>query len=79
MIGLFAFDYLLTIVTAILERKPVILLYGLGFFFIRYIEAIIWVVTLPMAFFTKSTGAWESPARKAEVTAVKKAGISLAT
>lgn len=64
LIGIFAMDYLTTIISAIAEKKPVILLYGLGFFFLRYIDAFIYFYTLPFAFIVKSQGVWTSPKRR---------------
>jgi len=63
-IGLFAMDYFTTIIAAVFEKKPILLLYGLGFIFLRYIDAFIHLYTLPMAFIVKSRGIWISPKRK---------------
>ena len=57
-------DYVLTIIAAAAERKPEMLIYGLGFFFLRYVDAIIYTYTLPLAFLVKSKGTWSSPERK---------------
>ncbi|OGH37701.1 MAG: hypothetical protein A3B44_00335 [Candidatus Levybacteria bacterium RIFCSPLOWO2_01_FULL_38_21] len=64
LIGLFLMDYVLTIIAAAAERKPEMLIYGLGFFFLRYVDAIIYTYTLPLAFLVKSKGTWSSPERK---------------
>lgn len=64
LMGIFAMDYLTTIIAAISEKKPVILFYGLGFFFLRYIDALIYFYTLPFAFIVKSQGVWTSPRRR---------------
>ena len=64
LVGVFAMDYLTTIITAIVEKKPIMLLYGLGFFFLRYIDSLIYIYTLPLAFLFKSKGTWSSPKRK---------------
>jgi len=63
-IGLFVMDYLMTVIAAIFEKKPILLLYGFGFIFLRYIDAFLHLYTLPLAFVTKSTGTWTSPKRK---------------
>jgi cellulose synthase/poly-beta-1,6-N-acetylglucosamine synthase-like glycosyltransferase len=63
-IGLFAMDYLTTIIAVIAEKKPLLLLYGPGFIFLRYIDAFIHLYTLPLAFIVKSKGTWASPKRK---------------
>lgn len=62
-IGVFLIDYGITTVAAFLERQPVLLLYGLGFFVLRYIDAIIYVTSPFIAFFSKSKGVWHSPKR----------------
>ncbi len=65
LVGVFIMDYILTAIAAVLERRPELLFYGLGFFVIRYIDAFMYLYTLPLAFAVKSTGAWTSPRRRA--------------
>lgn len=65
MIGLFLMDYISTVVAAIIERRPSLLIYGLGFIFLRYIDSVIYITSIPIAFLTKSSGIWESPKRVA--------------
>lgn len=62
-IGVFLADYLLTVFVAIVERKPVILLVGLGFIFLRFVDGIIYLISIPEAFLRKSSGTWVSPKR----------------
>ncbi len=62
-VGLFLMDYLLTIFATILEKKPLMLLYGVGFFFLRYIDSLLFLFTLPLVFSERSTGSWVSPRR----------------
>lgn len=62
-IGIFLVDYLLTIVIAVLEKKPMLLLYGLGFVLLRWIDAFIFLYTLPLTYFIESDGRWSSPSR----------------
>ena len=58
-------DYALTMLTAWIEAKPILMVYGLGFFFLRYVDTIIFLYTLLEALFVKSaTGQWQHPARK---------------
>jgi len=64
IVGLFIFDYLLTILVVIIERRPLLLLYGPLFVFLRYIDSALYVLTLPKAFYEQSTGQWKSPRRK---------------
>ena len=64
VIGIFVIDYVTTIAAAIIAKKPVILFYGLGFFFLRYLDALIAIGSPVVAFTAKSTGTWKSPERK---------------
>jgi len=64
LIGVFLVDYLTTIIVAYIEKKPVLLLYGLGFCLFRVIDSFNFLYTLPLAFVIKSKGKWESPQRK---------------
>jgi len=65
LFGLFWADYFITSVVASIEKKPVLLFYGLGFILLRFIDTYLFMVTLPAAFFVKSEGKWISPKRKA--------------
>lgn len=58
----FLFDYLLSLLVAYKDKKFMIVFYGLGFTFIRFIDALIFLVSIPKAF-TQSSGRWESPDR----------------
>lgn len=61
--GVFIMDYILTIVIAIKDKRPLLILYGIGFFIFRYIDALSLVTTVPKAFFIHSKGIWVSPKR----------------
>lgn len=63
-IGLFVTDYCMTIITAFLEKKPVLLAYGLGFYFLRILDGALYLYSIPLAFFVQSSGKWVSPKRK---------------
>lgn len=66
LISLMVLDYLTTILAAIIERKPILLLYGLGFFFFRYVDTFIFLWTIPEALLARTaTGQWTSPTRLA--------------
>ena len=56
-------DYALTVAVAALEKKPLLLIYGVGFAVLRYIDAFLFVYTLPLAFLVRSDGRWASPRR----------------
>lgn len=64
MIGIFLMDYVQTIFVAIFEKKPSLLFYGFGFIFLRYIDGLIYLYSIPKAFLTSSSGVWKSPKRQ---------------
>jgi poly-beta-1,6-N-acetyl-D-glucosamine synthase len=68
LLGFFFMDYVLTVVAAMIEKKPVFLLYGPGFFLTRYIDSFLFLYTLPLAFTTSSAGTWKSPRRRGSET-----------
>lgn len=59
----FFFDYLLSLYVALKDKKYMLAFYAFGFIFLRFVDALILLTTLPRAFFVKSTGRWESPTR----------------
>jgi poly-beta-1,6-N-acetyl-D-glucosamine synthase len=61
--GIYIVDYITTIIAAFIERKPLMLLYGLLFIFIRYIDALIYLYAIPKAFLSTYSGQWTSPKR----------------
>jgi poly-beta-1,6-N-acetyl-D-glucosamine synthase len=63
VIGVFLADYAITLLAAAIERKPILMLYGPGFALLRWIDAFLFLYTLPLAFTVKSDGRWESPKR----------------
>ena len=65
LIGFFLIDYAITAGVARYEKKPILLWYGLAFLFLRYIDAFLFLYTLPLAFYVKSDGRWVSPKRGA--------------
>lgn len=62
-VAIFVIDYSITIIAAIIAKNPSLLFYGLGFFFLRYLDAFIYIGSPVAAFFSKSTGVWKSPKR----------------
>ena len=62
-VGIILFDYGLTIIAAIIERKPLLLFYGIGFVAIRFIDAFLLLYSLVLSFIVSSDGRWCSPAR----------------
>ncbi|MDO8510011.1 MAG: glycosyltransferase family 2 protein [bacterium] len=67
-VGIFLADYLMTVFVALIERKPMLLVYGLGFFVIRYIDAAIYLTSIPGSIYLQSEGMWKSPARHLPIT-----------
>jgi len=63
-------DFVITIGVALVERKPLLLLYGIGFFPLRYVESAVFLAMLPLAFVGRSDGRWESPKRKSFETKI---------
>jgi poly-beta-1,6-N-acetyl-D-glucosamine synthase len=59
-------DYAMTILAAIVERRPRLLLYGLLFPVLRVVDAAVGISAIPMAWLARSTGRWKSPARRRE-------------
>ena len=59
-----AMDYLLTCVTALALRRPSLLLYGLGFLFLRFVDATLILRAIPQAWRSNSDGRWTSPTRR---------------
>ena len=62
--GLFAVDYLLTVLVAVVDRRYMLLIYGLGFTFVRIVDAITLLSTIrdglrPL----QHTGRWQPPTR----------------
>jgi poly-beta-1,6-N-acetyl-D-glucosamine synthase len=57
-------DYLLTCAVALIERRPRLLLLGVFFPFLRIVDAAIAVYAIPVAWLSRSSGRWKSPARR---------------
>ena len=61
--GIVVPDYALTVVVALLDRRPRLLLVGLFFPVLRLVDAAIGIYAIPMAWLSRSNGRWKSPAR----------------
>ncbi|TDD70639.1 glycosyltransferase family 2 protein [Jiangella aurantiaca] len=59
-----ALDYLLTCLTALALRRPSMLLYGVGFLALRFVDATAVLRAIPQAWHTRSDGRWTSPTRR---------------
>jgi len=64
IIAVFLTDYALTLVAAIAQGRPSFLIYGIGFLFMRVVDAFLLLSTLPRAFLLSSKGIWTSPKRR---------------
>ena len=62
--GVILADYIMTLIVAIHQQRPKIALYGLGFIFLRIVDAWIFFYTFVLAFFAKSDGRWKPPTRR---------------
>jgi poly-beta-1,6-N-acetyl-D-glucosamine synthase len=57
-------DYALTLLVALIQRRPQYLLLGLGFLGMRVVDAGTALYTLPLAWARRSSGRWVSPTRR---------------
>jgi poly-beta-1,6-N-acetyl-D-glucosamine synthase len=64
LLFLAAIDYLLTCLTALAFRRPILLLYGVGFLALRFVDATAALWAIPQAWRTRSDGRWTSPTRR---------------
>lgn len=60
---LLVLDYLYTILTALVQRRPQLLFYAPTMLFFRWLDAYYFFAGLILAFTTKSSGTWKSPER----------------
>ncbi len=64
VLGVVVPDYLLSVLAAVVARKPVFLAYGVLFPFFRVVDALLCLAALVGAVFSRSTGRWQSPDRR---------------
>jgi hypothetical protein len=57
-------DYALTMLVAVLERRPRLLLLGFFFPLLPIVDAAIGLSAIPAGWFVRSNGTWQSPARR---------------
>lgn len=60
---IFWVDYMITIIIGLMGRKPQFIFYGLFFFFMHYVTALILFSAIIPGFFKTSDGRWKSPKR----------------
>lgn len=63
-VSLYIVDYGITVIIAAFKRQPLLLVYGLFFFLMRFLDAYLYVFTIPLTMVTTTTGVWTSPKRK---------------
>jgi cellulose synthase/poly-beta-1,6-N-acetylglucosamine synthase-like glycosyltransferase len=63
--GILLPDLVMTVVVTVLERRPRLLLCAPFFVFLRILDAVTTLATLPLAWLARSDGRWRSPARRA--------------
>ncbi len=64
-------DYVLTCAAAAWLRRPSLLVYGLGFLFVRCVDSLVTMRTLVRMWLVHSNGRWTSPARRPAVVAAR--------
>jgi len=63
---LYIFDYLLSIMIGIVNKRPHYIVYGLFYFIVQYITACILLISIIPGFTSHSDGTWKSPRRQDE-------------
>jgi hypothetical protein len=58
-------DYALTVLVAVLDRRPRLLLLGFFFPLLRIVDSMIGLTAIPAGWLVRSNGVWKSPARRA--------------
>jgi len=61
-------DFALTCLAALVERQPRLLLLAAFFPLLRLVDAVIGLTAIPVAWLPRSSGRWQSPARRAVTT-----------
>lgn len=59
----FIVDYAITLLIALVFQDKKLPLFGLGFFFLHYVNSLIFLAAIPAAFLVSSDGRWLSPQR----------------
>lgn len=63
LLSIFVFDYLMTVVIGLMNKKPQFAIYGLFFFIMHYVTSLILISSIIPGFFGRSDGKWVSPKR----------------
>lgn len=67
LLGIVIPDFALTVLVALIRRRPLYLLAGIFFLPLRLVDGIAILVSIPRALFVRSTGRWVSPKRQSGV------------
>ena len=59
-------DYALTAIVAVIERRAVLLIYGLAFPALRLVDAVLFIMAAIIAISAHSDGRWKSPTRRVQ-------------
>jgi poly-beta-1,6-N-acetyl-D-glucosamine synthase len=78
LFGVLLPDYALTVLVAVLERRPRLLLLGIFFPLLRIVDSAIGLAAIPAGWFVRSNGTWKSPERRAIDAAPERAAITAA-
>lgn len=65
LFGVLLPDYALTVLVAVLDRRPRLLLLGFFFPVLRIVDSVIGLTAIPAGWLVRSSGVWKSPARRA--------------
>jgi cellulose synthase/poly-beta-1,6-N-acetylglucosamine synthase-like glycosyltransferase len=76
ILGVVIPDYLLSVLAAVVSKRPVYLAYGVIFPFFRIVDALLCMVALFEAVFSRSTGSWKSPSRRPARTETEQPALS---
>jgi len=57
-------DYFLSVIAAIFQKRSEYLIYGLFFIFLKFVDAVAFLLAIPRAFLVSSDGKWISPTRR---------------
>ncbi|SDZ27231.1 glycosyltransferase family 2 protein [Herbiconiux ginsengi] len=76
VLGVVIPDYLLSVLAAVVSKRPVYLAYGVVFPFFRIVDALLCMVALFEAVFSRSTGSWKSPSRRPARTETEQPALS---
>jgi cellulose synthase/poly-beta-1,6-N-acetylglucosamine synthase-like glycosyltransferase len=57
-------DYAMTVIVAVVQNRWSYLIYGFGFLAMRFVDSVAYLLSIPKAIFSRSSGTWISPTRR---------------